>query len=541
MKFSELNVSQNIKDAIAKMEFDTMTQIQRESIPFLLEGKDLIGQSQTGSGKTLAFAIPTVEKIDLKNNTPQALIMCPTRELALQVSEEFKKLARFQRRLKIATVYGGESIVKQIRELKRGSHIVVGTPGRLIDHINRKTFKPETVSTVILDEADEMLNMGFREDIESILNVTNPERQTILFSATMPDRILDIANKYQDNPVKVKISRKTVTTDSIDQFYFNIKRQFKFDLLNRLIECSESKLSLIFCNTKRQVDILADMLLSNGYNCNRIHGDMKQSLRLKVLSDFNQGKINILIATDVAARGIDINDIDVVYNYDIPENEENYVHRIGRTGRAGRKGTSYSFITKSDGYNLKKIERYIKKKITKGEIPSVDDINQKKINQFIEDLHPKFDNAKLDKYKTIISENFQDYPLEDVAALLLSMHLKLEKDNGKSMTFNSRDSKEPRGAGRKSGRNQRDGNRDSNSDRIYLNVGYKQKIDAKKILRFLIDNSKISFEKIGKIDIYEKFTFVNIPEQYSKTVVKKTNNQKLDGNKVRVELSRKKK
>ncbi len=337
MKFTELDISKNLLKAVMDMGFEEATEIQEKSIPLILSGRDMIGQSQTGTGKTAAFALPVLDRVDPKINKPQVIVLCPTRELAVQVCGEFNKLSKYTG-IKSFPVYGGEPIFRQISALKRGAQIIIGTPGRLMDHMNRKTIKLDHVKSIILDEADEMLNMGFREDIETILkNIPTEDIQTILFSATMPKSIMDITHLYQNNPKIVKITRKELTTDTIDQRYYHVLEHHKLEVLRRLLDVYNPKLTLIFCNTKRKVDEVTELLQDSGYASDKIHGDMNQVVRLSVLGKFNKGVINILVATDVAARGLDIQNVEAVVNYDVPENEEYYVHRIGRTGRAGKK------------------------------------------------------------------------------------------------------------------------------------------------------------------------------------------------------------
>ena len=335
MKFEELNIDERIMRAVEDMGFEEASPIQAQAIPQLLEGRDVIGQAQTGTGKTAAYSIPVLSMIKPELKKPQAVVLCPTRELAVQVADEIRKLAKYMSDIKVLPVYGGQEIVRQIKSLKNGVQIIVGTPGRVMDHMRRKTVKFDDVKMVVLDEADEMLDMGFREDMETILSDTPEERQTVMFSATMPKPILDIAAKFLNNPQVVKVVRKELTVKNIDQYYYEVRQKNKTELLCRLVDIYNPKLSIVFCNTKKQVDELISELKGRGYFADGIHGDMKQQQRDRVMADFRSGKTEILIATDVAARGIDVDDVDIVFNYDLPQDEEYYVHRIGRTGRAG--------------------------------------------------------------------------------------------------------------------------------------------------------------------------------------------------------------
>ena len=341
MKFEELEIDSRIIRAITDMGFEEATPIQAKAIPMVLSGADVIGQAQTGTGKTAAFGIPMLERVNPKDKHLQALVLCPTRELAIQVADEIRRLAKYMHGIKVLPIYGGQDIVKQIRSLKSGVQIVIGTPGRVMDHMRRKTVKFDHVEMVTLDEADEMLNMGFREDIETILEKVPKERQTVLFSATMPKPILEITGKYQEDAQMIKVVRKELTVHNIEQYYFEVSPKSKEEVLSRLLDIYNPTLSIIFCNTKRQVDELVSNLKGRGYFAEGLHGDMKQQQRDRVMNSFRNGRTDILVATDVAARGIDVDDVDIVFNYDLPQDEEYYVHRIGRTGRAGKSGLAF--------------------------------------------------------------------------------------------------------------------------------------------------------------------------------------------------------
>src|SRR5690606_5936294 len=354
------------------MGFEEATPIQEGTIRLGMEGKDIIGQAQTGTGKTTAFGIPLIEKIDTKDGNVQGLIIAPTRELAIQVSEELYRLGQ-DKNERILSVYGGQEISRQIRELKNRPQIIVGTPGRLLDHINRRTLKLDNVNTLILDEADEMLNMGFIEDIQTIMASVPDTRQTLLFSATMPDAIRRIAEKFMKTPEIVKIKSKEMTVENIEQFYVKSVEREKFDILSRLLNVQQPELAIIFGRTKRRVDELAKALNIRGYLAEGIHGDLSQAKRMSVLKQFKAGKIDILVATDVAARGLDISGVSHVYNFDIPQDPESYVHRIGRTGRAGKKGVAVTFVTPREMGYLSIVERTTKKKMEALVPPTADE------------------------------------------------------------------------------------------------------------------------------------------------------------------------
>ena len=344
VRFDEMGIIPQILRGVEEMGFEEMTPIQAQAIPAVMEGGDVIGQAQTGTGKTAAFGIPILQKIDTSRKSTQVLVLSPTRELAIQVAEEIRNLGKYMHGVKILPVYGGQDITKQIRSLKGGIQIIVGTPGRVMDHLRRKTIRCDEVNTIVLDEADEMLNMGFREDIETVLEYLPKERQTVLFSATMPKPILDITRKYQHDATMIKVTKKELTVSNIEQYYYDVKRKDKVDVLSRLLDYYNPKVSIVFCNTKRMVDELARELTMRGYFAEGLHGDMKQGQRDRVMNNFRKGNTDILIATDVAARGLDIDDVEAVFNYDIPQDDEYYVHRIGRTGRAGRTGKAFSFV-----------------------------------------------------------------------------------------------------------------------------------------------------------------------------------------------------
>ena len=384
--FSELGLSEEILKAVQRLGFEQASPIQAEAIPVLMTGKDIVGQSQTGSGKTAAFAIPAIERMDPKATGPQVLILCPTRELAIQVSEEVHKLAFFKRGVKPLPIYGGQSYERQFSGLRAGANVIIGTPGRVIDHIDRKTLQLGGIKTVILDEADEMLNMGFRDDIEKILSSTPPERQTVMFSATVPRPIEELIARYTRQPVRVRIETKALTVPTVEQVYFEVDRRWKFEALTRLIDLHDVTLAIVFANTQRVVNELTEQLMGAGYTADCIHGGMPQASRDRVMSKFRSGGLRFLVATDVAARGIDVDDIQVVFNFDLPYDAEDYVHRIGRTGRAGRSGIGISFASGREVFVIRDIERFTRQRIRRGEIPSTNEIEDARRDQFLKSL-----------------------------------------------------------------------------------------------------------------------------------------------------------
>ncbi|WP_162011310.1 DEAD/DEAH box helicase [Streptococcus sp. S784/96/1] len=424
MKFTELNLSADIQSAVVTAGFETPSPIQELTIPLALEGKDVIGQAQTGTGKTAAFGLPTLNKIRTAENTIQALVIAPTRELAVQSQEELFRFGR-DKGVKVRSVYGGSSIEKQIKALKSGAHIVVGTPGRLLDLIKRKALKLQDVETLILDEADEMLNMGFLEDIEAIINRIPEERQTLLFSATMPEPIKQIGIKFMKNPEHVKIKAKELTNVNVDQYYVRVKEQEKFDTMTRLMDVDQPELSIVFGRTKRRVDELTRGLKIRGFRAEGIHGDLDQNKRLRVIRDFKNDQIDILVATDVAARGLDISGVTHVYNYDIPQDPESYVHRIGRTGRAGKSGQSITFVSPNEMGYLAIIENLTKKRMTGLKPATSEEAFQAKKKVALKKIERDFADESLrqnfDKFKADAVKLAQEFTPEELALYIFSL------------------------------------------------------------------------------------------------------------------------
>jgi len=425
LTFSQLELSQEIQKAVSSLGYEETTPIQSAAIPVVLQGRDVVGQAMTGSGKTAAFVIPMLEKIQTNSKAVQGLVMCPTRELAIQVSLEVGKLGKFFHGLHAVPIYGGQPIDRQIRALRQGAAIVIGTPGRILDHISRKTINFSQVKMVVLDEADEMLNMGFRDDIEEILKKTPSERQTLLFSATMPAPIMQLAKKYQRDPEIIRVAHDKVTVPSIEQFYYEVRSQEKMDVLANILDVHNPKLSIVFCNTKRKVDDVASDLKARGYGSEAIHGDMSQQKRTRVMDRFRKGTVDILVATDVAARGIDVSNVEAVFNYDVPQDEESYVHRIGRTGRAGKAGKAFSLVSGRDMYKFRDIKRYTKANIVKGETPSLRNVEEAKSNQIIDVIKKQISEKNLDFHIQMVESMLkQDYTSLDIAAALLRMYMK---------------------------------------------------------------------------------------------------------------------
>jgi len=448
--FSGLNITPDILKAVQEMGFEAPTSVQSRCIPLVLEGKDVVGHAQTGTGKTAAFGIPAIQMANKNSNTPSVLILCPTRELAIQVTGELIKLSKYTNGIYTLPVYGGQPISRQLKALKKGAQIVVGTPGRLIDHLKRGTLKLDSLELVVLDEADEMLNMGFREDLEQILSYSSGKSQTVMFSATVPKAIRNIMNKWMDNPEMVKIEGKTETASGIDQYFMEVRDSMRTEAISRVMDMADFKLALIFCNTKRMCDSLVQELQSRGYSSDALHGDMRQNVRDKVMNKFRTGQIDMLVATDVAARGLDVDEIDVVFNYDIPNDPEYYVHRIGRTGRAGRTGMAVSFTSGRKKKSIRFIEKMIRTNLKPLPMPSVKEVQLSKMDNQIEEIMGTLQSGGLREYIERLEPIAEgDFTPIEIAAALFKM--RLENNNS---GFVEEISHEPKGKSGKS-RNKR--------------------------------------------------------------------------------------
>lgn len=425
--FAEFNLEPKVLQAITELGFEESTPIQDKAIPYALEGKDLIGQAQTGTGKTAAFGIPLINKIPTSEDRIVALVMTPTRELAIQVADEIGKLTRYKG-LRSLPIYGGQEIGRQIRALKKRPQIIIGTPGRLLDHINRKTIRLEDVQTVVLDEADEMLDMGFMEDIQSILKLVPEERQTMLFSATMPQNIQKLAQQFLKNPEHVSVIPKQVTAPSIEQAYIEVHERQKFEALSRLLDMESPELAIIFGRTKRRVDELSEALQKRGYSADGLHGDLSQNQRDNVMRKFRDGSIDVLVATDVAARGLDVSGVTHVINFDLPQDPESYVHRIGRTGRAGKEGKAWSFVTPREIDHLHFIERITRQRMTRKPLPSLAEAIEGKQRIAAERLLEVVTNEEFTEYKAISIQLLEQYDSVHLLAAAIKLLTGEKKD-----------------------------------------------------------------------------------------------------------------
>ena len=420
--FAELGLSPELLKAVARLGFEEASPIQSAAIPILLTGKDVIGQSQTGSGKTAAFALPVIERVRGDRRAPQALILLPTRELAMQVAEEVSKLAVFKRGVRELPIYGGASYDRQLRGLREGAQIIIGTPGRIMDHLERGTLSLKEVTTVVLDEADRMLDMGFREDIEKILSQAPPERQTVLFSATVPPPIQDIIRRFTKDAVSVRIEASALTVPDIEQVYYEVDRRSKLEVLCRLLDLQDVRLGIVFCATKVMVDELTSHLSARGYRAEALHGDLSQSMRERVMGRFRQHACELLVATDVAARGLDVDDVEVVFNYDLPHDGEDYVHRIGRTGRAGRKGKAVTFVAGREIYKLQNIQRFIKARIQRARVPSLDEVEERRTEALFERLRETLEEGKYRRWDAALDRFLEaGHSPTDIASALVHL------------------------------------------------------------------------------------------------------------------------
>jgi len=568
--FKEYAFSEELQRGIDDVGFTEATDIQAETIPLILEGHDVIGQSQTGSGKTAAFGLPAINLIDKKLNRKitQVLVLSPTRELALQSCEEINKFAKHEKDIKSIAIYGGEAIDRQFTRMRQSCQIVVGTPGRIMDHMNRKTLDLSQVKMVVLDEADEMLNMGFIDDIKTILTNTPAERQTILFSATMPPAILAITKQFQKDPKIIKVKNTQLTVDTTEQYYFDVPRGRKLDVLYSLLELYQPNASIIFCNTKKMVDELVTELGAFGYSAQALHGDMKQGQRTQVMNSFKDGKFKTLIATDVAARGIDVNNIEIVFNFDLPQEDEYYVHRIGRTGRAGKTGLSITLIQGNKQLSqLKNIMKYTKCKIDKKEIPTPEDINELRIKQLSEKITEYMTKHKNDQYfKAIEKMTGTEYSIMDIAAGMFAMSLdqnpKIKSfkvpthDSDSEQRYSSRSRKGYQSSDRSSGRYaDRSSNRSSergydrsssrSSERskpkkvyddkdmvtISISLGKDDHLTPNQVVGAIAGESGVPGRFLGAIKINKNKTTIDVPKEHESKIVECLQTIRINGKK----------
>jgi ATP-dependent RNA helicase DeaD len=559
--FAELGLSAETLKAVAKMGFEEASPIQTAVIPVALTGRDVVGQSSTGSGKTAAFALPAIERVEAKQKAVQVLVLCPTRELAVQVAEETGKLAFFKPGIREVPIYGGQSYERQFRALAAGVQIVIGTPGRVMDHMERGTLKLETLKLVVLDEADRMLDMGFRDDIEKILSATPKERQLLFFSATMPRAIQELIKRYSRDPAWIRIESIAQNAPQVDQFYFEVDRRSKIEALTRLIDVNDFRYGIIFCSTKIMVDDLDEHLHARGYAVDRLHGDISQTQRDRVMAKFRERKFEFLIATDVAARGLDVDDLEVVFNFDLPNDAEDYTHRIGRTGRAGRSGKAFTFVSGQEIYRLQGMMRYAKLKIHRGTIPSLDEVEEARGNVFFEKIRAKLEARDYKSHDAMIDRLLdQGYASTDICSALI--HL-LQAGDGSASTpapgraapkqpvqasapaksyASSRPAPAPNRTDRSDPADQTDDDppvdsppsakkpkydrpartgREPGMATIFLNIGRKQLVTPADIVGKIAGVTRLPADVVGAIDIHQRHTLVDVAAEQADFIVTK--------------------
>lgn len=551
MTFKELGLDEALIKAVEALGFETPSPIQEKTIPVLLEGnRDYVGLAQTGTGKTAAFGLPLIQQIDVEYRAIQGLILCPTRELCLQITKEMKSYAKYKEGVNIVAVYGGANISDQIRDIKKGANIIVGTPGRTIDLMGRKVLKFDTVSTVVLDEADEMLNMGFKEDITEILEGTPAFKHTWLFSATMPREVERIAQNYMENPHSVTIGTKNSTAANIEHQYCLVSGRDQYHALRRFIDFSPGMFGLVFCRTRRDAKEFADKLMADGYNADALHGDLSQGQRDSVMNKFRSRTLQVLVATDVAARGIDVDDITHVFHVDLPDEIESYTHRAGRTARAGKSGLSVALVSPSKAGRIKLVEKQIGKRMDLVKAPTGNDICGQQIVQLIQNVHDIEINTKgIAPYVDKINQELSAFSKEEIIQRFVSVEFnRFLKAYEKAGDINL----EPRGSRRNDDRDDR-GERDDrrsgrredrtsegtqNSKRIFINVGKLDGFENKgQILGFICNQSGIDGNSVGKIDLFDSFAFLGVEDGVGEKLIQALNGKNIENREVRVEFS----
>jgi ATP-dependent RNA helicase DeaD len=552
--FAELGLSPELLKAVAQMGYEEASHIQSQAIPALLRGADVVGQSQTGSGKTAAFALPAIELVDAQLRAPQVLILCPTRELAVQVAEEVAKLAHFKPRVKEIPIYGGQSYDRQLRGLRDGAQIIIGTPGRILDHLDRGTLKMDQLKMVILDEADRMLDMGFVDDIRQILKQAPKERQTVFFSATLPRPIQELIRTFTRNPVNVTIETQALTLPDIEQVYYEVERRSKLDVLCRLIDLHDIKFGIIFCATKMMVDELTEHLTARGYGADKMHGDMTQAMRERVIAKFRKRGIEFLVATDVAARGLDVDDIEVVFNYDLPHDGDDYIHRIGRTGRAGRSGKAITLVSGRELYKMQNIIRFTKAKVRRERPPSEEEVEEKRANAFYDSLKHTLAEGKYERQDALIGRLLdQGFAATDIASALIHVFSpepaapvreerperfkrypsndRFEKPVRKTREH-SEPSRFPEGTGLKADRTSGEVSHEPGMTRITLGVGREHGIQPGDIVGVIVGMTKLPKEIVGVIRLQGKQSFVDVKDENADLIVSKLHGITFKGRKL---------
>jgi ATP-dependent RNA helicase DeaD len=538
--FIELGIRHDIVNAISELGFENPTPIQEQSIPVLLTGSnDFVGLAQTGTGKTAAFGLPLLELLDFEENYPQALVLCPTRELCLQITNDIKNYSKKMGNVNVVAVYGGASISDQLRQIKRGVQIVVATPGRMLDIINRKAIDFSKVKFVVLDEADEMLNMGFQEDIDSILSTTPEEKKTWLFSATMPSEVRRIAKKYMNEPFELTMGTKNTGNANIEHEYYIVRARDKYAAFKRIVDFNPDIFGIVFCRTKIETQDIAEALIKDGYNADSLHGDLSQQQRDKVMKRYRDRSLQLLIATDVAARGIDVNDVTHVINYSLPDEVENYTHRSGRTARAGKTGVSISIINAKELGKIRQIERGLGKKFVKVEIPTGFDVCEKQLFSIVHKVHSvQVNEQQIEQYIPRIMEEFKDMSKEEFIKRFAS----IEFNSFLEYYKNAPDLNAPIEEGRRFERDERSPSRGehggkSEYTRLFINLGSVDEFNRGDLLGYICNQSKISGRTVGKIDVKGVYSFFEVPHADVEKVTAGFKDADFKGRPVRIEIS----
>ena len=549
MTFSETGLNKNIQKAIVDLGFETLTPIQQEAIPYLLENEtDLIALAQTGTGKTAAFGLPVLHKIEVERKLPQAIILCPTRELCLQIAKDMESYAKYTKGLKITAVYGGASIMPQIKSLKSGSQIVVGTPGRVIDLIKRKSLKLQDIEFVVLDEADEMLNMGFKDDLDTILAETPKTKQTFLFSATMPKEVMRISKNYMSNAKTIEVASRNEGAANIEHHYYMVNARDRYKALRRICDMNPDIYGIVFCRTRRETAEVADKLMQDGYNADAIHGELSQAQRDHVMGRFRTKKIEILVATDVAARGIDINELTHVINYNLPDDDEIYVHRSGRTGRAGNKGTSIIIAHSREGRKLKLIEKMIKRDLMLMKVPNGDEICQIQLMRLVDKVVTTEVNHQIESYLPSIEEKLAHLDKSELIKHFVSAEFNrflsfyknapdLNVSGSNNKDRNDRGDRKERRGERKERRGERNGHAEAGHTRFFINLGKEKDMQAHNLIGLINEYTRNRNIPVGKIDIMGKFSFFEVSNDFETDILSSFSDAVWNGNRVNVEVS----
>ena len=569
--FSDLNLGKELLKGVADLGFEEPSPIQALAIPLVLEGRDLVGQAQTGTGKTAAFGLPALQKINSRSKKTQVLVLCPTRELAVQVAGEVSSLAAHLRGIAVLPVYGGQALDRQIRALQRGVQFVVGTPGRVLDHLERGTLNLENLELLVLDEADEMLDMGFREDIESVLGQAPEGCQKICFSATMPKDILSLIQSHMREPEFVRIQRKEITVAEIDQVYYEVRPYRKAESLCLVLDVQDFNKGIVFCSTKLGVDELTSQLMARGYQADALHGNLSQGQRDRVMGRFRGDSLDLLVATDVAARGLDIDDVDIVVNFDVPFDVESYVHRIGRTGRAGRSGKAITFVTARESYKIREISRYTKAEIRRGQLPSKREVSDMKTSRLLGEVlstveamrEARKDSKKVDRYTLLLESLADDESSEmDVAAALLKMLIERDQiwpsaaeleaerreqeeqirryENRSRSEFPDRNGRggKPFQDGRGPGKGRPPKGGRANMTRLFFNLGSKGRVTPSDFVGAITGETGLPGRVVGDIEIHDRFSFVEVPNEHAEAIMKAMSKTQIRGMRVAVDIAK---